>query len=108
MDEYQQKIEDHYRDMQDMEFTIQEGRLSILQTRDGKRTGTAMIKIAVDLLKEGKITEKEAILRIEPMKLDELLHPVFDKDALEKAHVIAQGLPSISGSGHRPDRILCR
>ncbi|GAA4311305.1 pyruvate, phosphate dikinase [Pontixanthobacter gangjinensis] len=98
LDEYQQKIEDHYRDMQDMEFTIQEGRLWILQTRDGKRTGTAMIKIAVDLLKEGKISEKEAILRIEPMKLDELLHPVFDKAALSKAHVIAQGLPASPGA----------
>ena len=98
LNEYQQKIEDHYRDMQDMEFTIQEGRLWILQTRDGKRTGTAMIKIAVDLLKEEKITEKEAILRIEPMKLDELLHPVFDKDALEKAHIIAQGLPASPGA----------
>ncbi len=98
LDDYQQRIEDHYRDMQDMEFTIQEGRLWILQTRDGKRTGTAMIKIAVDLLKEGKISEKEAILRIEPMKLDELLHPVFDIDALENAHVIAQGLPASPGA----------
>ena len=98
LDEYQEKIEKHYRDMQDMEFTIQEGRLWILQTRDGKRTGTAMIKIAVDLLKEGLIDREEAIMRIEPMKLDELLHPVFDTDALKKAHVIAQGLPASPGA----------
>ncbi|MCG9970545.1 pyruvate, phosphate dikinase [Christiangramia crocea] len=98
LDEYQKKIENHYRDMQDMEFTIQEGRLWILQTRDGKRTGTAMIKIAVDLLKEGLIDQKEAIMRIEPMKLDELLHPVFDPAALEKAHIIAQGLPASPGA----------
>lgn len=98
LDEYQQKIEDHYRDMQDMEFTIQEGRLWILQTRDGKRTGTAMIKIAVDLLKEGMIDKQEAIMRIEPMKLDELLHPVFDPKALEEAHIIAQGLPASPGA----------
>lgn len=95
---YQKKIEEHYRDMQDMEFTIQEGRLWILQTRNGKRTGTAMIKIAVDLLNEGLIDKKEALLRIEPMKLDELLHPVFDTEALEKAHVIAQGLPASPGA----------
>lgn len=98
LDEYQHKIENHYRDMQDMEFTIQEGRLWILQTRDGKRTGTAMIKIAMDLLKEGLINKEEAIMRIEPMKLDELLHPVFDLEALEKAHVIAQGLPASPGA----------
>ncbi|TBW27092.1 pyruvate, phosphate dikinase [Gramella sp. KN1008] len=98
LNEYQKKIETHYRDMQDMEFTIQEGRLWILQTRDGKRTGTAMIKIAVDLLKEGLIDKKEAIMRIEPMKLDELLHPVFDPRALENAHVIAQGLPASPGA----------
>lgn len=98
LNEYQEKIEKHYRDMQDMEFTIQEGRLWILQTRDGKRTGTAMIKIAVDLLKEGLIDQKEAIMRIEPMKLDELLHPVFDPEALQKANVIAQGLPASPGA----------
>ncbi len=98
LNEYQQQIEQHYRDMQDMEFTIQEGRLWILQTRDGKRTGTAMIKIAVDLLKEGVIDKKEAILRIEPIKLDELLHPVFDNQALKKAYVIAQGLPASPGA----------
>ena len=94
----QQKLEDHYRDMQDMEFTVQEGKLWFLQTRNGKRTGTAMVKIAMDLCREGVISEKEAILRCEPQKLDELLHPVFDKDALKKAKVITQGLPASPGA----------
>ncbi|MFA5298414.1 MAG: pyruvate, phosphate dikinase, partial [Lutibacter sp.] len=95
---YQQKLENHYRDMQDMEFTIQEGKLWILQTRNGKRTGAAMVKIAMDLLKEKLITEKEAILRIEPNRLDELLHPVFDPKALGKVVAIAQGLPASPGA----------
>jgi len=95
---YQNKLEEHYLDMQDMEFTIQEGKLWILQTRNGKRTGAAMVKIAMDLLKEGAIDEKETLLRVEPNKLDELLHPVFDKKALERAHVIAQGLPASPGA----------
>ncbi|MBI9041407.1 pyruvate, phosphate dikinase [Lutibacter sp.] len=95
---YQEKLENHYRDMQDMEFTMQDGKLWILQTRNGKRTGAAMVKIAMDMLKEGLITEKEALLRIEPNKLDELLHPVFDPKALKKAHVIAQGLPASPGA----------
>ena len=94
----QQKLEDHYRDMQDMEFTVQEGKLWFLQTRNGKRTGTAMVKIAMDMVREGKITEKEAIMRCEPQKLDELLHPVFDKEALKKAKVITQGLPASPGA----------
>ncbi|MBR0297052.1 MAG: pyruvate, phosphate dikinase [Paludibacteraceae bacterium] len=94
----QQKLEDHYRDMQDMEFTVQEGKLWFLQTRNGKRTGTAMVKIAMDLVREGVITEKEAIMRCEPQKLDELLHPVFDKDSLKKAKVITQGLPASPGA----------
>ncbi|MFZ3273041.1 MAG: PEP/pyruvate-binding domain-containing protein, partial [Lutibacter sp.] len=98
LNEYQQKLEDHYRDMQDMEFTIQEGKLWMLQTRNGKRTGAAMVKIAMDLLKEDLITEKEAILRIEPNKLDELLHPVFDPQAWKKASVIAQRLPASPGA----------
>jgi pyruvate,orthophosphate dikinase len=98
LDQYQRKLERHYRDMQDMEFTIQDGKLWILQTRNGKRTGSAMVKIAVDLLVEGLITEEEAILRIEPKKLDELLHPVFDSEALERAHIIAQGLPASPGA----------
>ncbi|MBR1922488.1 MAG: pyruvate, phosphate dikinase [Paludibacteraceae bacterium] len=98
LNEIQQKLEDHYRDMQDMEFTVQEGKLWFLQTRNGKRTGTAMVKIAMDLVREGVITEKEAIMRCEPQKLDELLHPVFDKDALKKAQVITQGLPASPGA----------
>lgn len=98
LNSYQQKLEDHYRDMQDMEFTIEDGKLWILQTRNGKRTGAAMVKIAVDLLNEGVLTEEEALLRIEPNKLDELLHPVFDPEALKTAHVIAQGLPASPGA----------
>jgi len=98
LDEYQKNLENHYKDMQDMEFTIQQGKLWILQTRNGKRTGAAMVKIAIDLLEEGKITEKGAILRIEPNKLDELLHPVFDPKALKKSNVIAQGLPASPGA----------
>ena len=94
----QDKLEHHYRDMQDMEFTVQEGKLWFLQTRNGKRTGTAMVKIAMDLLREGLIDEKTAILRCEPQKLDELLHPVFDKDELKKAKVITQGLPASPGA----------
>ncbi|MBU3821735.1 pyruvate, phosphate dikinase [Flavobacteriaceae bacterium XHP0103] len=95
---YQEILEKHYRDMQDMEFTIQDGKLWILQTRNGKRTGAAMVKIAVDLLNEGLISEEEALLRVEPNKLDELLHPIFDPDALKTAHVIAQGLPASPGA----------
>ncbi len=95
---YQQKLEDHYKDMQDMEFTMQDGKLWILQTRNGKRTGAAMVKIAMDMLKQGMIDEKQALLRIEPNKLDELLHPVFDPKSLKKAHVIAQGLPASPGA----------
>ena len=99
LDAIQNKLEEHYRDMQDMEFTVQEGKLWFLQTRNGKRTGAAMVKIAIDLLHEGKIDEKTAILRCEPQKLDELLHPVFDKKALSTAKVIAQGLPASPGAG---------
>ncbi|QCX40023.1 pyruvate, phosphate dikinase [Aureibaculum algae] len=95
---YQETLEKHYRDMQDMEFTMQDGKLWILQTRNGKRTGFAMVKIAMDLLKEGLINEKEALLRIEPNKLDELLHPIFDPKALKNANVIAQGLPASPGA----------
>jgi len=98
LNEYQQKLELHYKDMQDMEFTIQDGKLWILQTRNGKRTGAAMVKIAMDFLKEGLITEQETLLKIEPNKLDELLHPVFDPIALKKANVIAQGLPASPGA----------
>ncbi len=98
LNEYQNILEKHYRDMQDMEFTMQNGKLWILQTRNGKRTGAAMVKIAMDLLKEGMIDEKEALLLVEPNKLDELLHPVFDAKALKKANVIAQGLPASPGA----------
>ena len=98
LDGIQTKLENHYHDMQDMEFTVQEGKLWFLQTRNGKRTGTAMVKIAMDLLKEGLIDEKTAVLRCEPQKLDELLHPVFDKLALSKAKVITQGLPASPGA----------
>ena len=94
----QKKLEDHYGDMQDLEFTIQDGKLWLLQTRNGKRTGAAMVKIAIDLLKEGKIDEKTALLRLEPNKLDELLHPVFDKKALDKAVVVGKGLPASPGA----------
>ena len=98
LDAIQNKLEEHYRDMQDMEFTVQEGKLWFLQTRNGKRTGAAMVKIAIDLLHEGKIDEKTAIMRCEPNKLDELLHPIFDKKALTQAKTIAQGLPASPGA----------
>jgi pyruvate,orthophosphate dikinase len=94
----QQKLEDHYKDMQDLEFTIQEGKLWLLQTRNGKRTGAAMVKIAVDMLKEKKIDEKTAITRVEPNRLDELLHPVFDTEAMRRANVIGKGLPASPGA----------
>ena len=94
----QEKLEHHYHDMQDMEFTVQEGKLWFLQTRNGKRTGTAMVKIAMDLLREGEIDEKTALLRCEPNKLDELLHPVFDKEALKSAKVLTRGLPASPGA----------
>ncbi|MDE7166153.1 MAG: pyruvate, phosphate dikinase [Bacteroidaceae bacterium] len=99
LDALQDKLEKHYRDMQDMEFTVQDGKLWFLQTRNGKRTGAAMVKIAIDLLHEGMIDEKTAIMRCEPQKLDELLHPIFDKKALTQAKVIAQGLPASPGAG---------
>ncbi|MCM1369085.1 MAG: pyruvate, phosphate dikinase [Candidatus Amulumruptor caecigallinarius] len=92
------KLEDHYRDMQDMEFTIQDGKLWMLQTRNGKRTGEAMVRIAMDLLRDNMIDEKTALLRMEPQKLDELLHPVFDKDRLKAAKIVAKGLPASPGA----------
>ena len=98
LDALQNKLENHYHDMQDMEFTVQEGKLWFLQTRNGKRTGTAMVKIAMDLVKEGLIDEKTALQRCEPQKLDELLHPVFDKAALKKARVLTTGLPASPGA----------
>ncbi len=96
--ETEQKLEDYFSDMQDLEFTIQEGKLWLLQTRNGKRTGAAMVKIAMDMLRQGKIDEKTALLRQEPAKLDELLHPVFEKGAIASATVLAQGLPASPGA----------
>ena len=92
------RLEDYYKDMQDMEFTIQDGKLWMLQTRNGKRTGAAMVKIAMDLLRAGEIDEKTCLMRMEPNKLDELLHPVFDKVALKRAKVMAKGLPASPGA----------
>ena len=96
--ETQQKLESYFKDMQDLEFTIQDGKLWLLQTRNGKRTGAAMVKIAMDMLRQGMIDEKTALKRMEPGKLDELLHPVFDKQALKSAKVIAKGLPASPGA----------
>ncbi|KAA6351021.1 Pyruvate phosphate dikinase [termite gut metagenome] len=98
LDTLQTKLENHYKDMQDMEFTVQEGKLWFLQTRNGKRTGAAMVKIAMDMLRQGVINEKGALLRVEPGKLEELLHPVFDKDALKKSKVLTRGLPASPGA----------
>ncbi len=96
--EIQHRLEDHYKDMQDMEFTIQNGKLWLLQTRNGKRTGAAMVKIAMDLLRAGEIDEPTVLKRMEPGKLDELLHPVFDKSAVQNAKVMAKGLPASPGA----------
>ncbi|WP_167619903.1 pyruvate, phosphate dikinase [Maribellus sediminis] len=98
LNETQQKLEDHYSDMQDLEFTIQEGKLWLLQTRNGKRTGAAMVNIAVEMLEEGRIDEKTALKRIDAAKLDELLHPVFDTAAMKSATVLAKGLPASPGA----------
>jgi len=91
-------LENHFRDMQDLEFTIQEGRLWLLQTRNGKRTGAAMVRIAVEMLAQGMIDERTALLRVSPERLDELLHPVFDPAALDHAKAIAHGLPASPGA----------
>ncbi|MCK4678839.1 MAG: pyruvate, phosphate dikinase [Bacteroidales bacterium] len=98
LDEFQEKLERHYTDIQDLEFTIQDGKLWLLQTRSGKRTGSAMVKIAMDMIDEKLISAETALLRIEPNKLEELLHPVFDKEALTKADVLAKGLPASPGA----------
>ena len=95
---YANKLEKHFRDMQDMEFTIEAGKLYFLQTRNGKRTANAALQIAVDLVKEGMITEKEAVLRVEPNQLDQLLHPNFDQTALKAAKVVAKGLAASPGA----------
>jgi len=98
LDDVQNKLEKHYRDMQDLEFTIQEGKLWLLQTRNGKRTGQAMVKMALDMLKEKLINKEEALMRVEPEKLDELLHPIFDTEALKKVKVMTKGLPASPGA----------
>lgn len=98
LDAIQEHLEQYFKDMQDIEFTIQNGKLWMLQTRSGKRTGAAMVKIAMDMLSQGMIDKKTAVLRVEPAKLDELLHPVFDSAALSKASVIIKGLPASPGA----------
>ena len=102
LDEIQHHLEHYFTDMQDIEFTIQDGKLWMLQCRNGKRTGAAMVKIAMDMLREGLIDEKTAVLRCEPAKLDELLHPVFDKKAIASAKVITKGLPASPGAATGP------
>lgn len=102
LDEIQHHLEQYFKDMQDIEFTIQDGKLWMLQCRNGKRTGAAMVKIAMDMLREGVIDEKTAVLRCEPAKLDELLHPVFDKKAIANAQVITKGLPASPGAATGP------
>ncbi|MDD5937498.1 MAG: pyruvate, phosphate dikinase, partial [Clostridiales bacterium] len=92
------RLEKHYKDMQDMEFTIEDGKLYMLQTRNGKRTAAAALKVAVDLVDEGMIDEKEAVLRVEPKQLDALLHPQFDADALKKAEAVGKGLAASPGA----------
>ncbi len=96
--ETQEKLEAHYHDMQDIEFTIEDNRLWLLQTRNGKRTGAAMVKIAMDMLAEKSIKRDEALMRVNPEKLEELLHPVFDDKALAAANVMAKGLPASPGA----------
>ena len=92
-------LEEHYKDMQDMEFTIENGKLFMLQTRNGKRTAQAALKIAVDLVNEGMITKEEALLKVEPKQLDQLLHPMFDATSLKEAKVVATGLAASPGAG---------
>ncbi len=102
LNEIQHHLEQYFTDMQDIEFTIQDGKLWMLQCRNGKRTGAAMVKIAMDMLREGLIDEKTAVLRCEPAKLDELLHPVFAKEAIKHAQVITKGLPASPGAATGP------
>ena len=102
LNEIQLHLEQYFTDMQDIEFTIQDGKLWMLQCRNGKRTGAAMVKIAMDMLSEGLIDEKTAVLRCEPEKLDELLHPVFDKNAIKNAKVVVKGLPASPGAATGP------
>lgn len=98
LDRVQQKLEDYFHDMQDLEFTIQDGKLWMLQTRNGKRTGKAMIAMAIDMINQGLIDEKTALLRLEPNKLDELLHPVFTKEGQASARILTKGLPASPGA----------
>ncbi|MBQ8863219.1 MAG: pyruvate, phosphate dikinase, partial [Rikenellaceae bacterium] len=102
LDEIQRHLEQYFTDMQDIEFTIQDGKLWMLQCRNGKRTGAAMVKIAMDMLREGLIDEKTAVLRCEPEKLDELLHPIFEKGAMAQAKVLTKGLPASPGAATGP------
>ena len=91
-------LENHYKDMQDMEFTIEDGKLFMLQTRNGKRTATAALKIAVDMVEEGMITKEEALLKVDPKQLDQLLHPMFDNESLKNAECVAEGLAASPGA----------
>lgn len=95
-------LENHYKDMQDMEFTIEDGKLFMLQTRNGKRTATAALKIAVDMVEEGMLTKEEALLKVDPKQLDQLLHPMFDEASLKAAECVAEGLAASPGAatGH--------
>ena len=99
-------LERHYRDMQDLEFTVEQGKLWMLQTRSGKRTAKAALRIAVELANEGLISKNEAVLRVDPLALDQLLHPTIDPRAHRK--VIATGLPASPGAASRRDRVLAR
>ena len=96
--EYAKILENHYKDMQDIEFTIEKGKLYILQTRDGKRTAKASLKIALDLVDQGIISKKDALMRVSPSSISQLIHPVFEEAAMEKATLIAQGLPASPGA----------
>ena len=96
--EYETRLENHYKDMQDIEFTIEEGKLWILQTRNGKRTGAAMVKIAMDMLDQRMINEKKALMRVEASRIDDLLHPIFETKAIQNVKVVAQGLPASPGA----------
>jgi pyruvate,orthophosphate dikinase len=91
-------LENHYRDMQDFEFTIEEGKLYMLQTRNGKRTGQAAVRVAVEMEKEGLIDKREAVLRVAPNQLDQLLHPIFDEPSLKKLSNIATGIAASPGA----------
>ena len=101
-------LEDHYRNMQDMEFTIENGHLYMLQTRDGKRTAQAALKIACDLVDEGMISEERAVAMIDPRNLDTLLHPQFDQNVLKEAVPIGKALGASPGAAYSPPFYFCR